>query len=71
MNSSVKVTKPIVEASLADKECEKLADELAVKITPSVFYFEGTVQKEKIVPDEKLTWNGAQQMIEKLAGLPT
>jgi thioredoxin-related protein len=69
IDSTVKTLKPIVEASLSDKECGKLADLFKIEITPTVLYFEGNEEKQRIAPDGKITWQDAEAEISKLAEL--
>jgi thioredoxin-related protein len=69
IDSTVKSLKPIVEATLSDKECGKLADELRIEITPTILYFEGSEEKQRIAPDGKMTWQDVESQISKLAML--
>lgn len=69
IDSTVKNLKPIVEATLSDKECGKLADEFKIEITPTILYFEGNEEKRRITPDGKVTWQEVETQISKLAGL--
>jgi thioredoxin-related protein len=69
VDSTVKTLKPIVEASLSDKECGKLADLFKIEITPTVLYFEGSEEKQRIAPDGKITWQDVEAEISRLAAL--
>ena len=66
LDSTVKNLKPIVEASLEDKSCGKLADSLKIEITPTVLYMQKGEEKKRIAPDGKMTWQDVQSKIEKI-----
>ena len=67
LDSTVKNLKPIVEASLADEECGKLADSFKVEITPTVLYFEQSDEKGRIEPDGKITWQEVEAAVSSLS----
>lgn len=67
LDSTVKNLKPIVEASLGDKSCEKLADSFKIEITPTVLLMQKGEEKNRIAPDGKMTWNDVESEISKLS----
>ncbi len=67
LDSTVKNLKPIVEASLADEECGKLADSFKIEITPTVIYLKKSEEKKRIAPDGKITWQDVEAEISSLA----
>ncbi len=67
LDSTVKNLKPIVEASLEDRSCGKLADSFKIEITPTVLYMEKSEEKKRIVPDGKTTWQDVEEQVSKLA----
>jgi hypothetical protein len=67
LDTIVKNLKPIVEASLEDKSCGKLADSLKVEITPTVLYLQNGEEKKRIAPDGKITWQDVKAQISNLA----
>src|SRR5487761_862089 len=67
LDSTVKNLKPIVEASLSDEECVKLADSFNVEITPTVLYLKKSEEKKRIAPDGKITWHDVEAKISSLA----
>jgi thioredoxin-related protein len=67
LDSTVKNLKPIVEASLEDKSCEKLAESFKIAVTPTVLYLEKNEEKRRIAPDGKITWQDVEAQITQLA----
>jgi len=67
LDSTVKNLKPIVEASLEDKSCGKLADSFKIEITPTVLYMEKSEEKKRIAPDGKITWQDVEAHISSFA----
>lgn len=67
LDQKVKNLKPIVEASLEDKSCGKLADSFKVEITPTVLYMQNGEEKKRIAPDGKMTWKDVEAEISNLA----
>jgi thioredoxin-related protein len=67
LDSTVKNLKPIVEASLEDKSCGKLADSFKIEITPTVLYMEKNEEKKRIAPDGKITWQDVEAQISSFA----
>lgn len=48
--------KPVIEASLADSQCEAIADLLKVEKTPTVVYFKKGAEDRRIEPDGVKGW---------------
>ena len=67
LDVTVKNLRPIVEASLEDKSCGKLADSFKVEITPTVLYMHNGEEKKRIAPDGKITWQDVESQIASLA----
>ena len=67
LDQTVKDLRPIVEASLEDKSCGKLADSFKVEITPTILYMQNGEEKKRIAPDGKITWQDVESQISSLA----
>jgi thioredoxin-related protein len=67
LDQTVKNLRPIVEASLEDKSCGKLADSFKIEITPTVLYMKSGEEKKRISPDGKITWQEVEAQISNLA----
>ena len=67
LDQTVKNLKPIVEASLEDKTCGKLADSFKIEITPTVLYMQSGEEKNRIAPDGKITWQDVEAQISAIA----
>jgi thiol-disulfide isomerase/thioredoxin len=67
LDQAVKNLRPIVEASLEDKSCGKLADAFNIEITPTVLYIQKGEEKKRLAPDGKITWADVQSQIATLA----
>jgi thiol-disulfide isomerase/thioredoxin len=71
LDQKVKDLRPIVEASLEDKSCGKLADSFKIEITPTVLYIQKGEERKRIAPDGKITWQDVDSQITELASFST
>ena len=67
LDQTVKNLRPIVEASLEDKSCGKLADSFKIEIIPTILYMQNGEEKKRIAPDGKITWQDVELEIAELA----
>jgi thiol-disulfide isomerase/thioredoxin len=66
LDQTIKNLKPIVEASLEDKSCGKLADTFKIEITPTVLYMQNGEEKKRLAPDGKITWEDVKVQISEI-----
>ena len=70
LEETVKDKKPIVEAPFEDADCKTLAEQLDVKVSPTVFYYEEGKEPVKIEPDGKRTWDDVRKQLRELVAVP-